>query len=162
MRTLPAALTSLVLGLSLATSDASAAETATASVTVNVHVASRTSLKVSSQVLRFDVVEPGGEATASIDFTAAARVPAGADVVLTVEPIRQTNHQGLAAQAVSSSTTFAGQGEGMLAGAIDARAASVAGRWCGSGRRQGRILFKMRANAAGRYMMPVRFVLSTP
>ena len=157
MRTLPAALTSLVLGWSLAASSVSAAETATASVRVNVQVASRTSLRVSSQVLRFDVPEPGGEATASIDFTAGARVAAGADVMLTVEPIGS----GLAGDATSR-PTFTGEGDGMLSGAIDASTASIAGRWRGSGQRHGRLLFKVRLNAAGHYTMPVRFVLSTP
>jgi hypothetical protein len=58
--------------------------------------------------------------------------------------------------------TFAGEGDGLLAGVVVNGAAAVAGRWTGSGLRTGRVLFSMRAAAAGTYTVPVRFVLSAP
>jgi len=156
---LPAIFTSGALVCAVAVSQAHAAEKATASVSVNVHIASRTSLKVSSDVVRFDVPEAGGAATASISFSAGARVPSGADVVLTVEPLRDVD--GGAAD-IERSITFAGDGDGLLHGRLEGEGPVAAGRWQGSGLREGRLLFTIRANAPGPYMLPVRFVLSTP
>jgi hypothetical protein len=161
MRTLPAILIQVSLAVMLATWPAAAEETATASVSVNVLVSSRTSLKVSSSVALFDVVEPGGAATASIDFTAGARVVSGADVVLTVEPLRQVDGPGGAAD-VETAITFFRDGDGLERGRLDTTGPTVAGRWHGSGLRSGRLSFTIRAGAAGTYSLPLRFVLSTP
>ena len=142
-------------------SGAAAQEVALASVQVNVQVATRTSLKVSSELLQFDVTQPGGVATAAIDFTAGSRVAAGSDVVLTVEPLRAAEGPGGAAD-VETALSFTGEGQGLMAGRLAASQAAVIGRWNGSGLREGRIVFTLRADAAGSYSMPVRFVLSTP
>jgi hypothetical protein len=151
----------VLLSLAMCARAAAAEDIASANVTVNVNLATRTSLKVSSRLLQFDVAQPGGIATAAIDFTAGARMPAGSDVVLTVEPLRALEGPGGAAD-VESDLTFTGEGQGMLAGSLAAAQSTVVGRWQGSGHREGRVIFKLRANAAGIYSLPVRVVLSTP
>jgi hypothetical protein len=148
--------------LSLAVCGAAAAEdVASKSVTVNVSLATRTSLTVSGRVLQFDVTQPGGTATAALDFTAGMRMPAGSDIVLSVEPERAIAGPGGAAD-VESDLHFAGEGHGLLAGSLAAAQGTVVGRWQGSGRREGRVIFTLRANAAGSYSLPIRVVLSTP
>jgi len=151
----------MLLTLALPASAAAAEDHATTSVTVNVNLAPRTSLKVSSRMLQFDVTQPGEAATAALDFTAGARMPSGSDVVLTVEPLRGLDGPGGAAD-VETDLTFSGEGDGVLAGSIAMSQSTVVGRWQGSGLRAGRVIFKLRANAAGNYSLPVRFVLSTP
>jgi hypothetical protein len=129
-------------------------------VVVAATVASRMSLKVSTQLLQFEVAD-GGEAVAAIDFSAGARTQTGGEVVLTVEPMRATEGPGGAAD-VETSVTFAGEGEGTRSGSLIANAPAVAGRWNGSGLRTGRMVFALRSAAPGSYSLPVRFVLSTP
>ena len=151
----------LVLALALRASAAAAEDVATGNITVNVNVAPRTSLKVSAGVLHFDVTQPGASATAAMEFTAGARLAAGSDVVLTVEPLRGLDGPGGAAD-VDTALSFVGEGEGLLAGPVAMAHSTIVGRWQGSGLRAGRVIFKLRANAAGVYSLPVRFVLSTP
>ena len=150
-----------VLALALSATAAAAEEVATSSVSVNLNLGTRTSLKVSSQVLRFDVTTAGEAATAALDFTAGARMPSSSDVVLTVEPLRGMEGPGGAAD-VETGLTFTGQGAGVLAGSVGMSQGTVVGRWQGSGLREGRLIFTLRVNAAGSYLLPVRFVLSTP
>ena len=138
-----------------------AEDVARANVHVNVQVAARTSLKVSSQLLQFDVTTPGAPATAAIEFSAGARTAAGSDIVLSVEPLRGIDGPGGAAD-VESAITVAGQGPGVLSGHVDPVKSTVVGRWNGSGLRTGRLVFTLRAHAPGNYAMPVRFVLSAP
>jgi hypothetical protein len=144
-----------VLGalLSVAANSAIAADAATATVLVSVQFSSRTSLRVSSDLLQFDVAAPGAAATAAIDFSAAARTHAGAEVLLSVEPTRGADGAAL---------TFAGEGNGTVDGALGAVAPTVAARWTGSGVRNGRLVFALRGGASGRYVVPLRFVLSAP
>lgn len=138
-----------------------AADTANGAIVVNAQFSSRTSLKVSTQILQFDVAAPDQTATAAVDFSAAARTQAGAEVVLSVEPVRSVEGPGGAAD-VESSMTFAGEGDGTLGGVISAAGPTVAGRWIGSGLRSGRLLFALRAAASGTYTIPMRFILSAP
>ena len=140
---------------------AGAEDVATGNVSVTANFTSRTSLKVSSQLLQFDVTQAGATAIAAIDFTAGARMPSGSDVVLTVEPLRGIDGPGGAAD-IDTDLSFSGEGAGLTAGALSSSAQAVVGRWQGSGLRTGRVVFKLRANAAGSYSLPVRFVLSTP
>ena len=81
---LPLTIVALVASCALSR-QAAAQVTATVPALATVHA--RTSLVVSSELLRFDVVEPGGRASVTVDFSAAARTAAGADVVLSVEPL---------------------------------------------------------------------------
>ena len=142
-------------------SSAGAADQATAAVSVSVQVSSRTSLHVSSHVLRFAVGADSGTATDVIDFSAAARVPAASDLVLSVEPTHGVDGPGGAAD-VDTGIVFSGVGEGLTAGALDPARSAVAGRWKGSGVRAGRLTFTLQASASGFYLVPVSFVLSTP
>lgn len=138
-----------------------AAETASSSVVVTAAFSSRTSLTISSDVLRFDVAAVGSPAVASVDFSAKARTVAGAQVVLSVEPLGDVEGgQGPAASGCE--LTFAGEGDGTLAGPIAPVGPTVAGRWTGSGLRNGRLVFSLRADASGDYTVPVRFVLTAP
>lgn len=160
MRTLRSILQILVMLVTGVTA-AAGEDIARAAVNVNVQVSSRTSLRVSSELLRFDVAQPGGAATAAIDFAAGARTPAGSDIVLTIEPLRGLDGPGGAADA-GAALSFSGEGQGLLAGQLPSAQTTVIGRWHGSGVREGRVVFTLRADAAGTYSMPVRFVLSTP
>ena len=138
-----------------------AADVASATIGVTVQVASRTSLKVSADVLQFDVLPSEQIATASIDFSAGARVASGADVVLTVEAEHAIDGPGGAAD-VECSISYEGDGQGLQSGTLRSDVPTTAGQWRGSGLRRGRLLFTLRANSAGTYQVPVRFVLSTP
>lgn len=161
MHTVRLAFCGIALGALVWAAPVRAEEVANATVHVSVQVAARTSLKVSSHVLRFDVPRAGGIATASIDFTAAARMGVGGGVVLSVEPLRALDGPGGAAD-VETALSFAGIGPGLLAGTMPSGDAAVVGRWTGSGRRDGRVVFTLRAAAPGNYSVPVRFVLSAP
>ena len=158
----PRNLSALLMVLAFAApSGAIAEESATASITVTAEFASRTSLRVSSQLLRFDVNSPEEPGVAAIDFSAGARTRNGGEVLLTIEPLRAVKGPGGAAD-VESSITFAGTGNGLITGTLQQSAAVVAGRWNGSGLRTGRLTFALRAAVSGSYTLPVRFVLSTP
>lgn len=133
---------------------------ATASIQVHAQMSSRTALTVSTQNLHFSVTSAGDGATASVDFSAAARTHAGADVMLSIEVLRASG--GGDETAGESGLTFAGEGEGTLAGEVAPDGPSVAARWNGSGRRHGRLVFTLRAPTAGSYTVPVRFVLAAP
>lgn len=160
MRAASLAFTCLTTGLTILPAPALAATGAdTKSVVVTATFDSRTSLRVSSQLLQFDVVD--GEAVAAIDFSAGARTRSGGEVVLTVEPARAAEGPGGAAD-VETSVTFAGEGDGTRSGALSSSSPAVAGRWNGSGLRTGRMVFSLRSAAPGSYSLPVRFVLSTP
>ena len=122
---------------------------------------SRTSLRVSTEVLRFEVTPTGGPATAAVDFSAGVRTQSGAEVMLSVER-RSADGAGGGTDAATP-ITFAGQGSGTLDGSLDSVSAqAVAGRWTGSGLRHGRLVFALHAGAPGAHTVPVRFVLSAP
>lgn len=138
-----------------------ASDTATGVVVVSANFGSRTSLRVSTELLQFDVSAPGQPATAAVTFSVGARTRTGAEVVLSVEPMRAIDGPGGAAD-VESSLSFAGEGVGTTAAHVSGTHPTIAGRWSGSGLRTGRLVFALRAGAAGTYTVPVRFVLSTP
>src|SRR5262245_4452055 len=152
MRFLSSAVVASVL-LSVAT--IASAESASATVVVAATFGSRTSLQVSSDVLQFDVASSDDPAVARVDFSARARTAGNAQVVLSVEPLHEV-------PGPSSALTFSGVGEGTLSGAVVPSGFTVAGRWMGSGLRQGTLVFALRASAPGKYSVPVRFVLSAP
>jgi hypothetical protein len=141
-------------------SPAVAAESSTGSVVVTAQFSSRTSLKVSSELLRFDVAAPDQAARAAVDFSAGARTHSGSEVMLSVEPARALQGPGGDAD-VDSSVSFVGEGDGTL-GSTGLAGPTVAGRWAGSGLRTGRLLFSLRAAASGSYTLPLRFVLTAP
>lgn len=132
---------------------------AQANLNIRAQFAPRTSLKVSSELLQFDVAQ--GTAKTTIEFSAGARTPSQGEIVLSVEPLRGLAGPGGAAD-VDAAITVSGEGEGLLSTRLDSTSTTVVGRWHGSGLRQGRLVFTLNASAAGIYSMPVRFVLSTP
>jgi len=145
--------------LSIATT--ASAETASTTLVVAATFNSRTSLNVSADVLQFDVVSSADPAVAMVDFSARARTAAGAQVVLSIEPLQEEpGPQG--PSDTQTALTFSGVGEGTLSGAVAPSGLTVAGRWTGSGLRHGTLVFALRATAPGKYTIPVRFVLSAP
>jgi hypothetical protein len=131
-----------------------AAESKSSTVAVVAGFGTRTSLKVSSQLLQFDVSEAGVPAVAVIEFSAGARTQAGAEVLLTVERLPSFDYPK------GTAVTFVGDGPGTAAATL-APCPTVAARWTGSGLRSGRLTFALQA-PPGTYNIPVRFVLSTP
>jgi hypothetical protein len=156
LRTLAPLVTIVALAAPAAASDVS-----TSMVAVNVLVSARTSLQVSSEMLQFVVPDGGSGAEAAVTFRAGARVDRTNDVVLTVEPVTALEGPGGAAD-VEGAVTFAGDGMGTTRGSLVPAGPTVAGRWHGSGLREGRLVFTLHASAGGSYTLPVRFVLSTP
>ena len=148
---------SVVAGLLTVAVDASAAESACSSVTVVATFSSRTTLQVSSDLLRFDVISADAPATASIDFVAAARTHAGGPVVLSIEPVRPADSDDAA-----SSLSVNGDGASTMSTAISADEPTVAGQWIGSGVRRGRLVFALRTAMLGNHVIPIRLVLTAP
>lgn len=150
----------LTVALSLGSASPANAQAST-SVGVAAEFGSRSSLRVSSQLLEFQIADPTLPATAVVDFAAGVRTAAGAPVVLSVEPLRAVDGPGGAAD-VEVALSFATQAEGAQAGPVNGTRPVPVARWTGGGFRQGRVLFQLRAAAPGSYVVPVRFVLSTP
>jgi hypothetical protein len=145
--------------LALAAVPVWAGASATAAVRVTVEVHARTVLRVSTHQLQFDLPSDARSATAELDFSAAARTRRDGEVMLTVEPEQWLEGPGGAAD-VDALVTFEGNGEGVAAGQLAPSAPSVAGRWLGSGKRDGHLRFTLQADAAGTYRLPVRLVLT--
>ena len=125
-------------------------------VAVTAQIASSTSLKISTDVLTF-VVGPDGSATASTDFVAAARIPRGGGVILSMEVAGDTEGVGRLA-----AFTFTSEAPGTRAGSLSRTGPTVIGEWVDSGRRSGRVDISVVGAAAGVHLVQVRFVLSTP
>jgi hypothetical protein len=140
-----------------APSAAADSTSASASVVVSAEFATRTSLKVSSQVLQFSVPTGGEAARVDVDFSAAARTRSGGEVILLVEPFGpiEDGSEGV------GEVTFAGEGQGASRGTLAVATATPVARWIGSGLRTGRLTFTLRA-AAGLHTVPVRFLLTAP
>jgi len=147
----------VVAGLLTVTVNASAAETACGSVTVVATFSSRTTLQVSSDLLTFDVASAETQATASIDFLAAARTHADGPVVLSIEPLREA-----VSESAAASLAFNGDGAGTTSGSVSSHVPTVAGQWIGSGVRRGHLVFTLRSSSSGTHIVPIRFVLSAP
>src|SRR5262245_12833724 len=111
----------VVAGLLIGAVNASAADTACGSVTVVATFSSRTTLKVSSELLAFDVTSAETAAMASVDFVAAARTHASGPVVLSIDPI--------GSEGAGSSLTFNGDGAGTTSGSVTAASSTLAGQW---------------------------------
>ena len=151
----------LTIGTMASPATALAGESDSKTLSVTATIGSRTSLKVSTQLLQFEVSSPDQQAVAVVDFSAGARTHSGAEVILTVEPLRAITGPG-GASDVETALTYAGQGDGTLSGVLQPSTPAVAGRWSGSGLRTGRVMFELHASASGRYTLPVRFALSAP
>jgi hypothetical protein len=132
------------------------ASDATQQLTIRTTVAPVTALHVSSQVLVFDVPADHATAATAVEYVASARTDRAGEVILSVETARAIDGPGGAADAETLLTV--GAESAPLAG----ERLVVAERWMGSGTRAGRVVFTLRAAAAGRYVVPVRLVLSAP
>jgi hypothetical protein len=139
----------------------SADQSAQRTLLARVEFQPRTSLTVSSSVLQFQQNDPDTTAVVTVDFTARARTGHAGEVVLTVESAHGIEGPG-GASDIEAVVSFAGEGGGTRAGVLGTGGPSVAGRWVGSGSRDGRIAFTLRASAPGTYTVPLRFVLSAP
>jgi hypothetical protein len=131
-----------------------------ASVVATVRVTSRTSLTVSTSMLRFQVTDPSQPARATVEFDAGARVADRGEIVLTVEAIEPLHGPGGPFDG-DGALTFSGAGDGTVSGALTTAPVQAA-RWHGSGHRRGVLTFEFRAAAPGEYLVPVHFVLSAP
>ena len=140
---------------------ATGGEIAQVSLGVRAEFAVRTSLQVSSELLRFELTDAGADATATIHFRTAARMPSDAEVVLSVEQTGAPSGPGGAANA-DAVISVLDEDNGGLAAAVQPGQRTVIGRWHGSGLHQGRLCFTLHARAAGSYTIPVRFLLTTP
>jgi len=147
--------------VALVAASANLAADATAHLTQKASVFTRTRLTTSTPVLDFHVPPADTTASAAVEFSAAARTHLGGEVVLTVEPERWLTGPGGAAD-VDAAVTFAGDTAETLAGALLPQTSSVAGRWVGSGLRDGRLVFTLQTPAPGQYRLPLRLVLSAP
>src|SRR5918911_2753850 len=92
----------------------SAAAETSARVLVNAEMGSRTSLSVSTDVLKFDVVDPTQPATIVVTFSARARTARAAEVLLSVESV-DALESSTGIPCPDLSVNFAGVGEGTLA-----------------------------------------------
>ena len=135
----------------------SSAAQATHSLTATATFAPRTSLEVSSQVLRFHVTDGSTAAEATLSFAAGARTRTDGEVVLVFE----IADQGGAPQGALS---IVGGSEGTIAGLVQTEARdtpSVAARWAGGGMRTGAMTFRLHA-PPGQYDIPIKFQLRIP
>ena len=124
--------------------------TQTVRIMARATLAERTSLTVSTKVLHF-VVPPGTTtASASIEFTAGVRTRPETDVLIVSNPV--PHFDGV--------LRFAGEGEGILAGELQAGTTAVLARWIGGGQRRGRVVFTLEGVAPGIYSIPVRLAIS--
>ena len=135
-----------------------AASDAVQQVTVSATLQSRTSLRVSTGTLVFEVAPDADSATAVLDYVASTRTRGDAEVVLAIEPLRGVEGPGGSADVETSMAFVTDSGTV----ALDAQGPSTAARWTGSGSRSGRITFTLRAAVSGTYVVPVRLVLTTP
>jgi hypothetical protein len=159
---LAAVLTCAAVSGASGTRTALAADAVSTNVVVTAQFSSRTSLRVSTDVLKFDDAASGGLPTAAVDFSAGARTHSGGEVMLSVERRRSTGGSGDRTE-FESVVSFAGRGNGTLDGSLhSASSRAVAGRWTGSGLRHGRLVFALHGGAPGTHIVPVRFILSAP
>lgn len=148
---------SVLLGYVVWQSPLRAQAVATRALVLQVPLTPRTSLRVSTSRLRFDVAADGRVAAAAADYRAAARTAARGHVVLTIQP------DGALEASDGADTTGLAVSCGGEAGArpLTAGHPQVVGRWTGSGVRQGTVSCRLVGAAApARYFQPVKFVVS--
>jgi hypothetical protein len=130
------------------------AHQATQRLTATATFAPRTSLQVSSQVLRFDVTEATVPAMATVEFAAGARTRHSGEVLLVVQVV----DRGAVPSGPGQALTIVGGTDGMIPGGVALDAPTLAGRWAGGGLRSGRVTFRLLA-PPGVYSIPVSFRL---
>lgn len=124
-------------------------------LTIRANLGTFTALKVSSHVLVFDVGTEEGTVACAIDYVASARTQRAGEVILSVETSTSVE-EPRGSTDVRSVLTLGEHGTPL------ADAPVVARRWTGGGTRAGRLVFTLRAAAAGHYVIPIHISLSTP
>jgi hypothetical protein len=142
--------TALAIILTLAPRAADGSE-AIQHLTIHASLQTATALQVSAHTLVFEVDSDGGTAVSSVDFVASARTTRSGEVILSVDAAR--NLEGLDSWTLTL---------GEAGTPLPANGPIAAERWIGGGTRSGRVMFTLRAAAAGRYVVPVRLSLATP
>jgi hypothetical protein len=135
----------------------SSAAQATHSLTASATFRARTSLDVSTQVLRFHVTEGSTAAEVKVSFAAGARTRTDGEVVLVFEVA------GLGG-APQGALSIVGGSEGTIASPVHSEARDtpvVAARWAGGGMRTGSVTFRLEA-PPGQYDIPIRFHVRIP
>jgi len=132
-----------------------ASDSVHASLIVTARFEQRMSLSVSTEVLQFRSDGSHRRAVAVVDFIAAARTRADAEIMLIVEPLT-TPEPGEDRVQVRLANPASGTGI-----ALDPGRPTVVGRWQGSGSRRGSLAFEAQLEEGQTYTLPVRFVLST-
>jgi hypothetical protein len=117
----------------------------TQSVTATVTFKPRTSLQLSTNVLRFDVTGGALSATATLDFSAGARAGQGDTVELVVDPI--TSGSGVLSVVEGPAGTITGD--------VLPATATVVARWSGGGLRAGRLTFRLQGVSQRRCEIPL-------
>lgn len=148
----------VVLVAGLASPRSAAAETASTSVIVHAAFSARSVLNVSTTTLDFTTRDSQGAGTASVDVQVSVRTRADGDVLLFAEPL-WAETSGLEALRVRVD----GAGEGLSGGVLEPSQRLLIGRWTGSGRHGGTLVFRLPASGP----MPsgplaVHFVLTAP
>ena len=130
-------------------------QVATQSVSATVSFAPRTALTVSTRTLHFVVTDALTPATASVEFSAAARTLADGSVALMADAagMRRTAFRCFARDCFRTGRH--------RPRSLSSQQPVVAGRWTGSGVRSGRITFQLRAQP-GSYDIPLRFSCRSP
>ena len=124
----------------------------TQSVSATVSFAPRTALSVSTRTLHFVVTDGLTPATASVEFSAAARTSGDGSVTLMVDAADTAGlPSGVSLEIVSGP-------DGVVPAAFSSQQPVAAGRWTGSGVRNGRITFQLRAQP-GSYDIPLALFL---
>ena len=142
-------------------SRAEAAESVVRSLAIQAEVSTRTSLKVSTNMLDVDVVNPALPAVGAIEFSAGARTEASGEVLLILEPLVSifvANEPGPA----SALNVANADADHETAIDVSTPGPKIARRWVGSGLRRGTLHVSLRAPRAGRYQVPLRMLLVAP
>lgn len=149
--------------VSAARPEGAAAESVQRSITVRADVASRTTLRVSAEMVRFHVLNTAVPATASIDFAAGARTQAAGEVIFTIEPLGWTEAPDVDGTAApQAGAGFGRRDEEITAVDVSTPGRKVARRWVGSGLRHGTVRLVFRATKPGYYEVHLRVFLSAP
>jgi hypothetical protein len=145
---------------SIASAHAAAAEDSTVArttIVASADVGTRTSITQSTELLRFQVIDPDQPVEAVMTFAAGARASASSDILLIVTA--QTPLE------IASSPSFGEIAFTVSSGAdnkpLTAGERIVAAQWIGGGVRSGQLRFRLRA-AAGMYSVPVTLQLIVP
>lgn len=144
-------------------SGAQAADSTEKSIAARVEVSGRTALRVSADVLEFEVLDPAVPVAAAIEFSAGVRTQPGGEVLLIVEPLAVT-HDSEGVDIVEEGVSRAAAGNAQDSDVVDLSTPGprIVRRWSGGGLRHGTVRFTLRAPKPGRYTVPLRMVLSVP